>query len=164
MEVYCYWPVFNQSMTNLDTPSSIIDVMAGPSSTSSEMSDDSAIFQSVALIQETLRVMMQHQDVLAANQQEILQQLNQMGGARQDLGTTIELDVARTLEELAVLEAKLKEHLDYKKTMMGAIMRSLSGLKDMAVEDLTTSAVGPRSVGPRSGDLKSVIVTEWLIL
>ncbi|KAL0967955.1 hypothetical protein UPYG_G00260300 [Umbra pygmaea] len=116
-------------MTNLDTPSSIIKVMAGPSTTSSEMSD------------ETLRVMMQRQDVLAANQQEILLQLNQMGGARQDLGTPIELDVARTLEELAVLEAKLKEHLDYKKTMMGAIMRSLSGLEDMAVEDLTTSVL-----------------------
>ncbi|KAL0966925.1 hypothetical protein UPYG_G00302340 [Umbra pygmaea] len=85
---------------------------------------DSAIFQSVALIQETLRVMMQHQDVLAANQQEILQKLNQMGGARQDLGTPIELDVARNLEELAVLEAKLKEHLDYKKTMMDAPSQS----------------------------------------
>ncbi|KAL0994877.1 hypothetical protein UPYG_G00128650 [Umbra pygmaea] len=62
-----------------------------------------------------------------------------MGGARQDLGTPIELDVARTLEELAVLEAKLKEHLDYKKTMMGATIRSQAGLKDMAVEDLTTN-------------------------
>ncbi|KAL1006273.1 hypothetical protein UPYG_G00070060 [Umbra pygmaea] len=85
---------------------------------------DSAIIQSVALIQETLRVIMQRQDALAANQQEILQQLNQMGGARQDLGTSMELDVARNLEELAVLEAKLKEHLDYKKTMMDAPSQS----------------------------------------
>ncbi|KAL0974384.1 hypothetical protein UPYG_G00219720 [Umbra pygmaea] len=78
-------------MTNVDTQSSIIEFMAGPSTTSSEMSDAAqhlcqtpiAIFQSVALLQETQRVMMQRQDALAANQQEILQQLNQMEGARE---------------------------------------------------------------------------------
>ncbi|KAL1004859.1 hypothetical protein UPYG_G00051480, partial [Umbra pygmaea] len=34
---------------------------------------------------------------------------------RSQRGSPIELDVARTLEELPVLEAKLKEHLDLKK-------------------------------------------------
>ncbi|KAL0967844.1 hypothetical protein UPYG_G00258070 [Umbra pygmaea] len=81
-----------------------------------------------------------------------------MGGARQDLGTTIELDVARTLEELAVLEAKLKEHLDYKKTMMGAIMRSQAGLEDMAVEDLTTNLLKHAPARSKLQSMSYVIV------
>ncbi|KAL1005068.1 hypothetical protein UPYG_G00054080 [Umbra pygmaea] len=121
----CIFPLM-ETMTNLDTPSPI-DFMAGPSTTTFEMSDDTAsgsttvsdsgILQSIALMQETLSVVMQRLDALTAIQQEILHQFSQVGGARQGLEAPIDLDVARTLEDLAVLEATLKEHPDYKKRL-----------------------------------------------
>ncbi|KAL0966339.1 hypothetical protein UPYG_G00294070 [Umbra pygmaea] len=101
-------------MTNVDTQSSIIEFMAGPSTTSSEMSDGCTCSQPAG-------------DSPAVKP-----------NGRSQRGSPIELDVARTLEELPVLEAKLKEHLDLKKEM-GAIMRSQAGFEDMAVEDLTTN-------------------------
>ncbi|KAK7130351.1 hypothetical protein R3I93_019852 [Phoxinus phoxinus] len=52
---------------------------------------------------------------MAKNIQEILLRLNQTGGASQGPETPIEIDVAQSLEELAVLEAKLKELPDKKR-------------------------------------------------
>ncbi|KAL0979079.1 hypothetical protein UPYG_G00180250 [Umbra pygmaea] len=95
----------NQSMTNLDTQSSIIEFMAGPSTTSSEMSD------------ETQRVMMQRQDALAANHQEILWQLNQNG--RSQRGSPIELDVAPDSRGASCLGGKTERASGLKKEMGG---------------------------------------------
>lgn len=67
---------------------------------------------------ETLKAMLTRQDVMAKNIQEILR-LNQTGGARQGPETHIEINVAQYLEELAVLEAKLKELPYYKKRLVG---------------------------------------------
>ncbi|KAL0968089.1 hypothetical protein UPYG_G00262240 [Umbra pygmaea] len=134
----------NQSMTNVDTQSSIIEFMAGPSTTSSEMSDAAqhlcqtpiAIFQSVALLQETQKGYDATPGCTCSQPAGDSPAVKPNG--RSQRGSPIELDVARTLEELPVLEAKLKEHLDLKKEM-GAIMRSQAGFEDMAVEDLTTN-------------------------
>jgi len=68
---------------------------------------------------ETLKTMLTRQDVMSKNIQEILLRLNQIGGASQGPETPIEIDVAQSLEELAVLEAKLKDLPDYKKRLVG---------------------------------------------
>ncbi|KAK7128323.1 hypothetical protein R3I94_016783 [Phoxinus phoxinus] len=87
-------------------------------SCSSNVSDSiSALTQTVTVIQETLKAMLTRQDVMAKNIQEILLRLNQTGGTSQGPETPIEIDVAQSLEELAVLEAKLKELPDYKKRL-----------------------------------------------
>ncbi|KAK7123217.1 hypothetical protein R3I94_020116 [Phoxinus phoxinus] len=114
----CIFPQTN-TRNNLDPVSPIQPEMPDePVSCSSSVSDSiSALTQTVTVIQETLKAMLTCQDVMAKNIQEILLRLNQTGGASQGPETPIEIDVAQSLEELAVLEAKLKELPDYKKRL-----------------------------------------------
>ncbi|XP_039539680.1 uncharacterized protein LOC120487547 isoform X2 [Pimephales promelas] len=115
----CIFPQTN-TINNLDDPVSPIqpEMSDETASCSSSASDSiSALTQTITVIQETLKTMLTRQDVMSKNIQEILLRLNQIGGARPGPETPIEIDVAQSLEELAVLEAKLKDLPDYKKRL-----------------------------------------------
>ncbi|XP_039503100.1 uncharacterized protein LOC120459743 [Pimephales promelas] len=153
----CIFPQTN-TINNLDDPVSPIqpEMSDETASCSSSVSDSiSALTQTVTVIQETLKTMLTRQDVMSKNIQEILLRLNQIGGARPGPETPIEIDVAQSLEELAVLEAKLKDLPDYKKRLThhlsligganpGEVTSISCGLLLLAVSGKTTAFMGRR--------------------